>query len=115
MHEMGLASEIVRIATEEAEAAGGGRVSALRLRVGEWSGVEVESLRFALTVLSDGTLLEGCSVEIDQVPPLFRCGSCGETYSGEGYFAPCAHCGAFGGELVQGDEMTVAELEVEEE
>lgn len=115
MHEMGLASEIVRIATEEAVAAGGGAVSALRLRVGEWSGVEVESLRFALTVLSDGTLLEGCAVEIEQVSPLFRCGSCEETYSGEGYFAPCPHCGAFGGELVQGDEMTVAELEVEEQ
>ena len=114
MHEMGLAAEIIRVASDEAEAAGGTAVSVLRLRVGEWSGVEVESLRFALVALGDGTLLEGCRVEIERVAPLFRCGTCGETYTGDGYFAPCAHCGAFGGELVQGDEMTVAELEVEE-
>ena len=114
MHEMGLAAEIVRVVTEEAEAAGGTSVSVLRLRVGEWSGVEPESLRFALVALGDGTLLEGCRVEIEQVAPLFRCGACGESYTGEGHFAPCAHCGSFGGELVQGDELTVAELEVED-
>lgn len=114
MHEMGLAAEIVRIAEAEAEAAGGGTVTVLRLRIGEWAGVEAESLRFALEVLGEGTLLSGCRVEIERVMPLFRCGVCGETYSGEGYFAPCGHCGAVGGELVEGDELTVAELEVEE-
>ena len=114
MHEMGLAAEIIRIASDEAKAAGGTAVSVLRLRVGEWSGVEVESLRFALEALGEDTLLEGCRVEIDRVAPLFRCGECEQTYTGEGYFAPCAHCGALGGELVQGDEMTVSELEVED-
>ena len=100
MHEMGLASEIIRIATDEAAAAGGGAVRVLRLRVGEWSGVEVESLRFALDALGDGTPLEGCAVEVERVAPLFRCGSCEATYAGEGFFAPCEYCGAFGGELV---------------
>lgn len=114
VHEMGLAAEIIRVVSEEAEAAGGTAVSVLRLRVGEWAGVEVESLRFALEALGEDTLLAGCRVEIEKVPPLFRCGECKATYTGDGYFAPCAHCGAFGGELVQGDELTVSELEVEE-
>ena len=114
MHEMGLAAEIIRVASEEAEAAGGTAVTTLRLRVGEWSGVEVESLRFALEALGEGTLLAGCRVEIERVAPVFRCGACQKTYTGDGYFAPCTHCGGFGGELVQGDEMTVAELEVED-
>lgn len=114
MHEMGLAAEIIRIAEAEAEVAGGGMVSVLRMRIGEWAGVEAESLRFALEVLGEGTLLAGCRVEIERVEPRFRCGACGATYAGDGYFAPCSGCGAGGGELVQGDELTVAELEVEE-
>ncbi len=68
----------MRIAAQEAAAAGAERVTALRLRVGEWSGVEVESLRFALVVLTeDGALPEGCRVEIESVEPLFACRSCG--------------------------------------
>jgi len=114
MHEMGLAAEILRIAEAEAESAGGGAVTVLRLRIGAWAGVEAESLRFALEVLGDGTRLAGCRVEIERVAPLFRCGACHETYGGDGYFAPCSRCGAGGGELVAGDELTVAELEVEE-
>jgi hydrogenase nickel incorporation protein HypA/HybF len=111
---MGLAAEIIRIATDEAATAGGTAVSALRLRVGEWAGVEVESLRFALEALGEDTPLAGCRVEIEKIPPLFRCAACGQTYTGDGYFAACGHCGALGGELMQGDELTVAELEVEE-
>ena len=114
MHEMGIAAEVARIAIQEAEAAGAGRVVALRLRVGRWSGVEVESLRFALEVAGEGTPLAGCRAEIETVEPTFACRSCGREYPGTGYFDPCPHCGALGSDLVAGDELSLAELEVED-
>jgi len=114
MHEMGIAAEVARIAGEEAERAGAVRIVALRLRVGQWSGVEVESLRFALEVLGEGTPLAGCRVEIEAVEPTFSCRACEKTYPGSGYFEPCPHCGELGAQLVAGDELNLAEIEVED-
>ncbi|GAB4270175.1 MAG: hydrogenase maturation nickel metallochaperone HypA [Deferrisomatales bacterium] len=114
MHEMGIAMEVARLAQEEARAAGASRVVGMRLRIGRWSGVEVESLRFALGAVTEGTALEGCAVEVDVVEPTFACGACGERYRGEGYLDPCPACGGYGAELIAGDELTLAEIEVDE-
>lgn len=114
MHEMGIAAEVARIARQEAEAAGASRVVALRLRVGRWSGVEPESLRFALEAVGEGTPLAGCRVEIEAVEPTFACPGCGREYPGSGYFDPCPGCGALGAGLVAGDELSLAEIEVED-
>jgi len=114
VHEMGIAAEVARIAGQEAEEAGAKRVLALRLRVGRWSGVEAESLRFALQAVGEGTSLEGCRVEIEAVEPTFACPGCHRQYPGTGYFDPCPHCGALGAELVAGDELSLAEIEVED-
>jgi len=114
MHEMGIAAEVARIAGEEAERAGATRIVGLRLQVGQWSGVEVESLRFALEVLGEGTLLAGCRVEIEPVEPTFACRACGGTYPGKGHFEPCPHCGKLGSDLVAGAELNLAEIEVED-
>lgn len=114
MHEMGMAAEVLRIAREEALARGLGRIAALRLRVGRWSGVETESLRFALEALSDGTDLAGCRVEIDAVEPQLQCAGCGTEFPAETYFDPCPACGGHGSELVAGDELSLAELEVDD-
>lgn len=114
MHEMGIAMEVLRIARDEARAAAGGRLLGLKLRVGRWSGVETESLRFALTALTDDTDLHGCRVEIEAVEPTLRCAGCGRTFAAESYFDPCPGCGGAGSELASGDELTLAELEVDD-
>lgn len=115
MHEMGIALEVARLAEEEARSAGASRVTRLGLRIGRWSGVEVTSLRFALDVVGEGTMLEGCAVAIETVEPTFACRACEVTYVSEGYLDPCPHCGGVGAKMVSGDEMTLAEIEVEDE
>ena len=114
MHEMGIAAELVRIALEEAQRNGAERVTGLTLRVGHWSGVEVESLRFALEAVGMGTPLEGCRVEIERVPPTFACNDCNIPYEAENRFDPCPRCKGPGGDLVAGDEMLLAAIEVED-
>ena len=113
MHEMGIAMEVLRIAEEEARAAGAGRVLGLKLRVGRWSGVEPEALRFSLDALTEGTLLEGCRVELVSVEPEFACSDCGGRFRAEGHRDPCPVCSG-AGVLVAGDEFTLAQLEVDD-
>lgn len=114
MHELGVALEVVRMASEEAAAHGGGRVLSVTLRVGRWSGVEPESLLFSLTVVSEGTPLEGCRFELEPVAPELRCDACGATYRSESFYDPCPSCGGPAGALAAGDELVLASMEVEE-
>jgi Zn finger protein HypA/HybF involved in hydrogenase expression len=53
MHEMSLASSIL-----DAVHAEPARVTKVGLRIGEWSGVDTESLRFCLETLSAGAPIE---------------------------------------------------------
>ncbi len=114
VHETGIAMEVLRIADESLSGRPVRRVTALRLTVGRWSGVEPEALRFALEALSAGSRFDGCRVEISVVDPRFRCDACGEEYAGEHYLEPCPSCGQTAGALVAGDEMTLDAIEVEE-
>lgn len=120
MHELGIATDVARIARETAAGQGAARIVSLRLRVGAWSGVEPASLRFALETLSApgvceaGDPLQGVRVDLERVEPEFLCPSCGLEYRGEGYFDPCPRCGGLGGTLVRGEELELVEIEVDD-
>jgi len=114
VHEAGIAMEVLRLAQETARAQGARRVTALRVLVGRWSGVEPETLRFALETLADGPALSGCRVDIEVEEPRFRCGGCGNVFPGESFLDLCPSCGDGGTELVAGDELVLREIEVEE-
>jgi hydrogenase nickel incorporation protein HypA/HybF len=111
---MGIAAEVVRIACEEAQKHGARAVTGLTLRVGRWSGVEPESLRFAVGALCEGTAAARCRIVIEPVEPAFACSTCGVPYAADDRFSPCPRCGGPGGDLVAGDEMTLSEIDVEE-
>ena len=59
MHELSIAMSIVDIATKQAKAASAEAVSRVELDIGTLSGIEFESLKFALTVAVEDTLLGG--------------------------------------------------------
>jgi hydrogenase nickel incorporation protein HypA/HybF len=68
MHEMGIASSVIEAVRGEIARHPGARASKVGLRLGEWSGVDVESLRFCLEVLVKGTELEPLALDIDFRP-----------------------------------------------
>jgi hydrogenase nickel incorporation protein HypA/HybF len=68
MHELSIAGSVIDAVRGEAARHQGARVTRVGLRLGEWSGVDVESLRFCLEALAKGTDLEPLDVEIDFRP-----------------------------------------------
>jgi len=68
MHEMGIACSVIEIVRRETPKHPGTHVSKIGLRLGEWAGVDVESLRFCLEALTKGTELERLDVDIDFLP-----------------------------------------------
>lgn len=113
MHEMSLAEGIVQLLEEHATSQQFRRVKQLWLQVGELAGVEVEALSFCLEVVLRDTLADGAQVHIERVPGQGWCLACSTPVTVHARFDACPACGKHQVQISGGDEMRVAELEVE--
>ena len=67
MHELSIALSMIELASEEVDRRGGGRVTALHLKLGSLSGVVKEALTFSYEIACQGTPLEGSQLVIEEV------------------------------------------------
>ena len=74
-----------------------------------------DSLRFALELVAQGTVLDGAELAIVQVPAAGRCRNCGAQSALESFPLCCARCGGLDMEVLAGEELLVDALELEEE
>jgi len=115
MHEMSLAAGVLDLVEQSAARKGFKRVTRLRLRVGTLSGVEVESLRFALGAIAPGTCLEGAVIDIDEPPGQAWCMKCVKLTMLKERGDACEHCGGFQLQATAGSELSVVDLLVEDD
>ncbi len=114
MHEMSIAMSILEAVEAEAERHGGGRVLKVGLKIGEWSGVDPEALRFCFEALAAGQETTAPALEIDFRPRQNRCPGCGSVFPLKDFEIQCPKCGAEVTEPVSGNELEVAFIELEE-
>ena len=112
MHELAIADAIVRIAAEHAR---GRRVHAVHVVAGHLRQVVPSALALAFELVADGTAVQGARLELRVVPAVARCRACGVESVQEGFPLACGACGALDVDVVAGEELTVEELEIEEE
>ena len=115
MHELSLAQSIVDIVQHAASANGGGRVMTVGVRIGELSGVVVDSLTFCFTAITAGTSLEGTALRVDRIPVRARCRECDARCEPANLVFLCPSCGSGNLEIIAGTELQVSEIEVEED
>jgi hydrogenase nickel incorporation protein HypA/HybF len=114
VHELSIALSIVEGAEEELQQQGGGRVCAVHLRLGPLSGVVREALLFSYELACEGTSLEGSRLVIEEISIRIYCEKCGA--EGDPVSVQrlhCARCGASDCQVIRGDELEVAALELE--
>jgi hydrogenase nickel incorporation protein HypA/HybF len=115
MHELSIAMSIVELAQEEAARRGGVQVKAVYLRLGLLSGVAKDALLSSYEMACDDTLLAGSRLVVEEVPVMVFCRQCdGQRPVHSTQMFCCADCGTSTGEIVQGKELLVVGLEVEE-
>ena len=114
MHEMSITMDIVEIVKCEMARNGVAKLKSLKLKLGEMTAVEPESLRFCFEAAIGETPLEGAKLEIEEAPLSGRCKCCGEEYILERYFStPCPGCGGSESEMISGRELEIISMEVE--
>lgn len=110
MHELGITQNIVAIAGEHAN---GMPVRRVTLEIGKLTAILPESIRFCFDVCSQGTLLDGAELEIIEKPGLARCRRCGSEVALDLPFGVC-NCGCQDLQILQGEELSIKELETED-
>lgn len=115
MHEMSLAVSIVALVSDKAQAAGAQKVTAIELEVGRLSGLMAEALAFCFEAAARNTLAEGAELLIREVDGRGSCLACGHSFAVNSLLAQCPQCGGYAVETVQGRELKVVSLTVDEE
>lgn len=112
MHELSLCESLLEIIEEQAKIQHYHRVRQVWIEVGRFAGVECDALRFGFDVVMRGSLAEGATLSIIELPGRGWCFKCGEEVLLEDDFEACPRCGGVL-QITGGREFRVKELEVE--
>ncbi|MDT3444413.1 hydrogenase maturation nickel metallochaperone HypA [Pseudofrankia sp. BMG5.37] len=109
MHELSVTQGIVEMISDRVP---NQRVLTVNLTIGQVSGVAPHAVRFCFDLVAAGTVAEGARLHIDTPPGRARCRSCGQDDFVIDTPLPLCGCGSADVEVIGGDELTVASVEV---
>ena len=110
MHELTIATSLVEIACAQAERVGAARVAEINIRMGQLTGI-ARSLYFCFGSATRGTLCEGATLHIEEVPLKVMCNHCDEVKTPTALYSfRCPDCGMPTPQVVSGREMEVISL-----
>lgn len=109
MHELGITRNIVAIACDRAR---GAPIRRIRVEIGQLSAIMSESVRFCFDICAEGTLADGAELEIVEIPGRGRCCACHQELDMDLPYG-CCSCGSTQIEIIQGQELTIKELEID--
>lgn len=113
MHELSIAKSLIELACEHAEREGASRVKSISVRLGSES-IVMRSLYFCFDSATNGTLCDGASLDIEEVPLSAYCPTCDEAkllVSRTSF--RCPECGTPTPKILTGREMQLVSLNLE--
>jgi hydrogenase nickel incorporation protein HypA/HybF len=108
VHELAITESLVDAVTERLP---GRRVTCVRLQIGALSGVVADSVRFCFDLVTEGTGLEGATLEIDQPPAECHCRTCGGDFAPDSPIALCP-CGSAEVTVLTGQDLKITSVQV---
>jgi hydrogenase nickel incorporation protein HypA/HybF len=108
MHELAITESIVAAVAERVPDA---TVTGVRLEIGVLSGVVADSVRFCFDLVTEGTNLEGASLEILEPAARCQCRACGAEFAPDWPILLCA-CGSADVDVLSGQDLRIVSVEV---
>ncbi|MEJ2097647.1 MAG: hydrogenase maturation nickel metallochaperone HypA [Deltaproteobacteria bacterium] len=116
MHEMGIAMQIIEIATASIPQSNpASRVECVNLKIGKLAAVVPESLRFCFEIAAKETPLDGAELRIAEIPVKARCKMCSKEWIITEPVFKCVACDSGQIEILSGRELTIESIEIAEE
>ena len=116
MHELSIAKNLIEMAETAANDAGAMRVNQLNLQIGQLSGVVSDALLFCFDIAAQGTVVDGATLAIEMLPAVIHCTVCEQdTELPSIQRFRCPRCDASAVHVIQGRELELVSLEIEEQ
>lgn len=112
MHELSLCQALIHQVEGIAADHDADRIDKITVRIGPLSGVESRLLWQAYPLASVGSIAERAELVIEQLPIRIRCEQCGAETDAESNRLVCGACGDWHTQLISGDEMLLASVEL---
>jgi len=108
MHELAITESVVAAVAQRVP---GARVTSVRLEIGAMSGVVADSVRFCFDLVTEGTSLEGASLEIVESAARCLCRTCAAEFAPDWPILLCA-CGSADVAVLSGQDLRVLSVQV---
>ncbi len=89
MHEVHTAKNILKMAKAEADLRGLSSIRSIRVRIGAWTGIDIDHLRHDFQ-----TVAPTISLHVEPVEPSARCEDCGADFEPKPGSLNCDKCGS---------------------
>jgi len=113
MHELSIAHAVVSTVSDALPDAHT-RVRAVRLRIGQLSGVVPQALEFAYDVAAQGTALADAVLVIERSPIVIDCPTCGHQTLADAHDFTCPTCHVPCGTVISGKELEIVDITLDD-
>ncbi|CAK7010657.1 MAG: Hydrogenase maturation factor HybF [Parabacteroides sp.] len=110
MHELSIAQSIVELAEQQARSHQSDCIEEVELEIGYLSGVEIQTLEFALESAVKGTMLEQARIVRHYIKGEGQCADCGTTFPLETLYASCPGCNSYFVKILKGKELRIKSI-----
>lgn len=114
MHELSIAHSILSIAENAVPKDNNAVVTGIGLQIGELSGIEIESLKFAFSIIKSDTILNKSELAIEIIKGEAACTACKTVFPISAYGTCCPACKSYSMKILKGREMKVLNIVVDE-
>ena len=110
---MSVATGIIKVLSGKLSELGDCKLKALQLSLGELSGIDRDSLSFALDTLLADAGYNGVDIFFELAPATFECSACNWQGRLESLTLACPECAGRDLDIVAGQDVTLERIEVE--
>ncbi len=110
MHELSIATSIIKTTENEVDISIGEKVTEIILEIGKLSGVEIQSLHFVWELAAKNTVLEDSKITIFEPEGIAICAECDTEYKLEKIYDPCTKCNSPFKKIISGKELKIKKL-----
>ena len=114
MHEIGIVRQIRRTVEDFAAENGVREIREVVVDCGELSLVIPKYLQELYPVVTKGSIRQGTTLRINEIPGLAECDDCDEIFNVVEHKGYCPNCGSFDKTLLSGKECSIREIVVPE-